>query len=115
MTPARWEKLKARAEELVEKTIAELPSEIQVEALKLPCLFERKNADDPDLLGLYCDFAPGEVSEANGPIILYLAAIEEYCCEEGEDFASEVRLTFLHELGHHLGWDEGDLETRGLG
>jgi predicted Zn-dependent protease with MMP-like domain len=25
-----------------------------------------------------------------------------------------VRLTYLHELGHFLGWDESDLEIRGL-
>ena len=115
MTPARWERLKARAEAVVEKTIAELPPEIKAEALKVPCLFEPENAEDPDLLGLYCEFAPGEVSEANGPIVLYLVAIDDFCADEGGDFAAEVRLTYLHELGHHLGWDEGDLEARGLG
>jgi predicted Zn-dependent protease with MMP-like domain len=115
MTPARWELLKARAGSVIEKTIAELPAEVRAEARKVPCLFEPKNAEDPDLLGLYCEFAPGEVSEANGPIILYLATIADFCAEEGEDFATEVRLTYLHELGHHLGWDEGDLEARGLG
>jgi len=115
MTPARWEKLKARAQGVVEKTITALPPDVLAEARKVPVLFERENAQDSDLLGLYCEFAPGEVSDANGPIILYLATIDDYCAEEGEDFATEVRLTYLHELGHHLGWDEGDLEARGLG
>jgi predicted Zn-dependent protease with MMP-like domain len=114
MTPARWEALKAEAADIVATTVAELPAEIRAEALKVPCLFEPENHDDPDLLGLYCDFVPGEVSEANGPIILYLATIADYCAEEESDFAGEVRLTYLHELGHHLGWDEGDLEARGL-
>jgi predicted Zn-dependent protease with MMP-like domain len=114
MTPARWEKLKARAQGVVEKTIAELPADILAEARKVPVLFEPESADDPDLLGIYCEFSPGEVSPANGPIVLYLATIDDYCTEEGENFASEVRLTYLHELGHHLGWDEGDLEARGL-
>jgi predicted Zn-dependent protease with MMP-like domain len=41
--------------------------------------------------------------------------IEEFCVEEGGDFTDEVRVTYLHELGHHLGWDEDDLEGRGLG
>ena len=115
MTPARWEMLKARAGSVIEKTIDELPPEIVAEAQKVPVLFERENAQDPDLLGIYCEFAPGEVSDANGPIILYLATIDDYCAGEGEDFSAEVRLTYLHELGHHLGWDEGDLEARGLG
>lgn len=115
MNPVHWKKLQARAGEVVEQTIAELPPEIQAEATKVPCLFQVENEDDPDLLGLYCEFTPGALSEANGPIILYLAAIEDYCTEEGTDFDDEVRVTYIHELGHHLGWDEGDLEERGLG
>jgi len=115
MTPALWEKLKARAQVVIDRTIAELPPEILAEAQKVPVLFERQCDDDPDILGTYGHFEPGEVSPANGPIILYLGTIEAYCAEEGENFPSEVRLTYLHELGHHLGWDEGDLEARGLG
>jgi len=115
MNPAHWETLKARAQRVIESTLAELPPDIRTEAQKVPCLFESQSEEDPDLLGLYAgDFMPGEVSAANGPIILYLESIEELCRDEGEDFAVEVRLTYLHELGHHFGWDEGDLEERGL-
>ena len=110
----RWNRLKARAGRVIASTLAQLPAEIQAEARGVPCLFQDYNEDDPDLLGIYSEFAPGEVSEANGPIIIYLGAIEEYCAEEGGDFEDEVRLTFLHELGHHFGWDEGELEERGL-
>jgi predicted Zn-dependent protease with MMP-like domain len=115
MTPALWEKLKARAQSVIEKTIAELPAEVLAEAGKVPVLFERWCREDPDIMGTYGHFEPGEVSPANGPIILYLGTIDDYCKEEGEDFTAEVRLTYLHELGHHLGWDEDDLEARGLG
>ncbi len=115
MNPAHWEELKARAQRVVEDTLAELPPEIRDEAQNVPCLFEPQSEEDPDLLGLYAgDFIAGEISGANGPIILYLAAIEDFCLEGGEDFEDEVRLTYLHELGHHFGWDEGDLEERGL-
>ena len=115
MTPARWELLKARAGSIIEETIAELPGEILAEAQKVPVLFEQRCQDDPDILGTYGHFTLNEIGEANGPIILYLATIEDMCDEEDEDFSVEVRLTYLHELGHHLGWDEGDLEARGLG
>ena len=115
MTPALWEKLKAQAQTVIDQTISELPPEIRTEAQKVPILFERFCADDPDILGTYGHFEPGEVSPANGPIILYLATIDDYCAEEDENFSDEVRLTYLHELGHHLGWDEDDLEARGLG
>lgn len=114
MNPAPWNQLKARAGKVVEATLAELPPEILVEAKKVPVLFETVCADDPDILGTYGHFEPGEISPANGPIILYLEAIEDFCYDEDADFESEVRLTYLHELGHHLGWDEGDLEERGL-
>jgi predicted Zn-dependent protease with MMP-like domain len=110
----RWERLAARAQRVVAATIAELPEEIRAEALKVPCLLERLCEDDPDLLGTYGHFTLHEVSPANGPITLYLQAIDEYCQDEDGDFDEEVRVTFLHELGHHLGWDEGELEERGL-
>jgi predicted Zn-dependent protease with MMP-like domain len=114
MAEAHWKKLEAQAARVVEKTLAELPEEIQAEARGVACLFQEWNEDDSELLGIYNDFAPGEVSDAKGPIILYLGAIEEFCADEGGDFEDEVRLTFLHELGHHFGWDEGELEERGL-
>jgi len=115
MTPALWEKLKTRAQAIVEKTLAELPPEILAEAQKVPILFERSCQEDPEIFGTYGHFTLHEIGEANGPITLYLAAIDDYCLEEGGDFPTEVRLTYLHELGHHLGWDEGELEARGLG
>jgi predicted Zn-dependent protease with MMP-like domain len=110
-----WESLKAQAAQIVGRTISELPPEIRAVAEKVPCLFEPICKEDPEILGTYGHFEPGEVSPANGPIILYLETIADFCDEEGEDFDEEVRLTYLHELGHHLGWDEGDLEERGLG
>jgi len=115
MNPAKWEALKARAQRVIDQTLAELPSDILAEAKKVPYLFEPYAEEDPDLLGIYAgDFMPGEMSAANGPIVLYLAAIEEFCLDEEVEFADEVRVTYLHELGHHFGWDEDDLEERGL-
>jgi len=115
MNSAHWEALKAQAQRVIEKTIAKLPLEVRAEAQKVPFLFETECEDDPDILGTYGHFLPGEVSVANGPIVLYLATIADFCDEDGEDFDEQVRLTYLHELGHHLGWDEDDLEERGLG
>ncbi len=114
MNPDPWERLQARAQRVVEKTIAELPPEVRAEAEKIPCLFQDWNEEDSGLLGIYGEFTAGQISPGNGPIILYLEAIDEMCRDEGGDFADEVRLTYLHELGHHFGWDEGDLEERGL-
>jgi predicted Zn-dependent protease with MMP-like domain len=114
MNPDYWESLRVQASAVVEKTLAELPPEVLSEARQVPVLLQERCEDDPDILGIYSDFTPNEVGEANGPIILYLATIDDFCAEEGGDFAEEVRLTYLHELGHHFGWDEDDLEARGL-
>ena len=105
---------RTRAERVVARTIAELPPELHVEAAKVPCLFQEFDAEDPELLGTYGEFSEHEISGANGPIVLYLAAIETYAQEENLGFDDEVRITYLHELGHHFGWGEGELEERGL-
>jgi hypothetical protein len=71
--PARWDQLLAAAQKVIEQTIAELPPEIAAEATKVPVLFEDVCPDDPEILGRYGHFEPGEISPANGPISLYLA------------------------------------------
>jgi len=111
-----WEVLLTRAEKVIQQTIASLPPELKPEAEKLPCLLERWAAggSDRDTLGEYIGFDPGCRSDCNGPIILYLRAIHEFSREEKTRFEDEVRRTYLHEFGHHLGWDEDDLEERGL-
>jgi len=114
MKATRWDRLLATAQKAVERTMAELPPEVAAEARQVPVLFEEECEDDPEILGHYGHFEPREISDANGPIVLYLRAIELFCVEEGEDFAEQVRITYLHELGHHIGMDEDDLEERGL-
>ena len=110
-----WEKLFKEADEEVQATIQSLPEAIQVEARKVPCILERWCPDGEGLLGLCASFEPGMVSDAPGPLFLYLGEIHEECLEHGLDFRAEVRLTYLHELGHHLGLDEDELEERGIG
>jgi predicted Zn-dependent protease with MMP-like domain len=114
MKPAHWDRLVAIAQKVVEETIAEMPPEVAAVARQVPVLFEEEFAEDPEIMGHYGNFEPGEVSEANGPITLYLGTIEGFCLDEGEDFAAEVGITYLHELGHHIGFGEDDLEERGL-
>lgn len=113
--PEDWESLQARAQMVVDCTLAELPPEILAEARQVPCLFQPESEEDLTILGIYAgQFEPGELSVGRGPIILYLVTIADYCEDGGADFDEEVRLTYLHELGHHFGWDEDELEARGL-
>lgn len=109
------------AEKVVRGCLDTLPEEIRAEAAKIPCLMRSWHPDvvrgdetARELLGEYLSYEEDRVSEVCGPIVLYLEAIELFCEEEGLDFEDEVRATYLHELGHHFGWDEEDLINRGL-
>ncbi len=99
---------------MVKQTIAAMPPELRAEAEKLPCLFERWPPEGEAVLGHCLSFEEHVISEAPGPIVLYLGTIHEDCAELELDYEDEVRITFLHELGHHLGLDEHELEERGL-
>ena len=115
------ERLAEIAEEAVRDCLAKLPMTIRVEAERIPCLMREWHPDVADgdetareLLGEYIGYEEDRVGELYGPIVLYLRAIQLYCREEGLCFEEEVRVTYLHELGHHFGWDENDIAERGL-
>ena len=59
---------------------------------------------------------PGQIMLFRGPI-QRLAA--EFAEEAGEPYASELRrqihITLLHEIGHHFGLEEDDLDRLGYG
>ena len=112
-----WETLCSRGGLIVESLISQFPADIATEARKVPCLFrERAEKESPGyrLMGTYHNFIPGRKSEHNGPIFIYLRSIEDFCREQNLDFEEEVRKVYLHELGHHFGWDEVDLVRHGL-
>ncbi len=73
---------------------------------------------EPDILGLFVGAPHGETGEAGQvvppQIFLYLRSLWEYAESDAEIFREEVRLTYLHELGHFLGWDEDAVAARGL-
>jgi predicted Zn-dependent protease with MMP-like domain len=113
------------ASAVVAETLAEFPAEIREAAKVVPVLFERVPGKDvlddgfePDLLGLFTGSPVGtEYSEGNPEaprIILYTANLWDYAEDDLDAYKVEVRLTFLHELGHYLGWDEGQVAARGL-
>jgi predicted Zn-dependent protease with MMP-like domain len=47
-------------------------------------------------------------------IVLYLENIWDMAAGDLACFNDEVKITYLHELGHYLGWDEDDLAARDL-
>jgi predicted Zn-dependent protease with MMP-like domain len=43
-------------------------------------------------------------------IFLYRRPILDYWCESGEDLRRLVRHVRIHEIGHHFGFSDGDME-----
>ncbi|MEQ8369698.1 MAG: metallopeptidase family protein [Alphaproteobacteria bacterium] len=69
-----------------------------------------------DLLGLYRGVAMTEKSGFDLPgepdmVFLYRRPILDYWCDSGEDLERLVRHVLIHEIGHHFGFSDSDMET----
>lgn len=69
-----------------------------------------------DLLGLYVGTPFGEQSVTTSRthtdmIFLYRRPILDYWCDTGEDLADIVRHVLIHEIGHHFGFSDEDMEA----
>lgn len=122
MKPSRLVEIAA---DVVGAAQRQLPPDIRPLARAVPVQYEaRPSADvlaegfEPDILGLFSGSAHGtelmQTNPAPPVILLYLENLWAFAEEDMEIFRDETRLTYLHELGHYLGWDEDDLTRRGL-
>ncbi len=122
MTP---EKLVQIAADAVGATQRKLPPEIRTLARSIPVHYERLPAPDvmaegfpDDILGLFTGNPHGTELEETNPappqILLYLENLWDFAHRDERAFREETRLTYLHELGHYLGWSEDEVSARGL-
>ena len=68
-----------------------------------------------DLLGLYQGVSLDRKSVSDAPddldrIFLYRRPLLDYWCETGESLEAIVRNTLIHEIGHHFGFSDHDME-----
>jgi predicted Zn-dependent protease with MMP-like domain len=68
-----------------------------------------------ELLGLYRGVALPRKSLSDphpdiDMILLYRRPILDYWCETGEDLFDVVRHVLIHEIGHHFGFSDDDME-----
>ena len=68
-----------------------------------------------DLLGLYQGVSLDLKSVAYAAhdvdmIFLYRRPILDYCADTGEDFRDVVRHVLIHEIGHHFGFSDADMD-----
>ena len=113
------------AETVIGKVAARLPADIREATKGVAVGLELEMADrwldegiDPDNLGLFsgpslrdpeCDsgFEPPRIT-------LFLYNLWDYAEGDWDKYDAEVRRTYLHELGHYLGLEEGDMPRLGL-
>jgi predicted Zn-dependent protease with MMP-like domain len=109
----------------VKSALLALPQEIRDEAAEcriefceMGALIDIDEDLDPDLLGLFegnarCDPLPAAPDEMPR-IRLFLDNLWDDCNGDLQTYRDEVRITFLHELGHYLGLDEDQVAELGL-
>jgi predicted Zn-dependent protease with MMP-like domain len=122
---AHWTTLLEIAGDEVRQTLHQLPPHLRTRACSLPCVYEdrpspelQEDGTPHDTLGLFVGEEWAETGSTLTPlpaqIILFLENLWEFAGKDEEVYRDEVRITFLHELGHYLGLDEIDLDDRGL-
>ena len=120
-----FETLSSWADEELKALIKILPQDIQDASAAVAISLEEKpghGAYDEELEGDELALFPkalalnGRARGRRDPRIrLFLINLWEWVGEEEHDYRDEVGTTFLHELGHYLGWDEDEVAERGLG
>ena len=121
-----WKELCRLAQDTVDRTRDRLPDDIRGLAATLPVTMEAfpegPMLDDenvsPDILGLFVGAPHGHGVNDDTPlppqVLLFLENLWDEADGDLAAYREEVRITYLHELGHYLGWGEDEVTRRGL-
>ena len=103
-----------------------LPRSIREYVEDVPLLIEEWPSEDlmsgenvsPQILGIYLGIPRTELQVTDQPedltrVILFKRNLEKICRDRG-DLIEQIQITLRHEIGHHLGLSEEDLERLGL-
>ena len=107
----------AEFEGLVADALDAVPPDLMALLDNVVVLVEDRNADEPDLLGLYEGIALTERDSSYGgslpdAITIYRDALLDICDTE-DDVVEEVTVTVIHEIAHHFGIDDDRLHELG--
>ena len=119
------ERLARRIDAIVKRIQNALPEDLRKLAEGVPVYCEWKMAPHwveeglaPDSLGVFSGPSLADSTELpsleSPAITFFLAELWDYSEEDLGIFDEEARITYLHEFGHYLGLEEGDMEERGL-
>lgn len=110
MSPQRFEELVADALDLIPTELAQAMDNVVI-------LVEDRNAEEPEVLGLYDGVALTERDTTYSgwlpdTITIYRESVLEICdCDD--DVVHEVAVTVIHEISHHFGIDDDRLHELG--
>lgn len=117
------DQLRTLAEAEVAEVLDHLPEKLRRAAARVSISYEPSPTPQDVEEGLFGD----ELGLFEGPsliddpgieevprIRLFLANLWDWVEWDEALYREEVATTFLHELGHFLGWDEDDIAARGL-
>jgi predicted Zn-dependent protease with MMP-like domain len=119
-------RLTSIARDVVASAERRLPPKVRAVAAQVPVCYEpvpneaiREEGWESDILGLFVGHEHGgdllgDPDPLPPQILLFLENLWDYAEGDEAVFRDEVRLTYLHELGHYLGWDEDEVAQRGL-
>lgn len=117
-------------DDLLERAIAELPEQVRRWLEEVPVMAEDRPSrrllremgmsEDEELYGLHSGVALTERSversgEAPDHILIFREPLWRLAGGSRRRLEREIRITLLHEIGHHFGLDEDDLEELGYG
>lgn len=115
LTPAEFHALAEAELALIPKPLRDLLVNVAIVTRDAPGL-EAEEMEEPDeLLGLYDGATRAEMlsNDAHGSlpakVYLYQRNLEDVS-KNAADLRRELRLTLRHELAHHFGFDDEDLE-----
>ena len=115
----------AEIERLAEKALLTIPAELRRHVANVVLRVEdfcdeetekEMELESPfELMGLYrgIDMVRDSVSAVRSSpdmIFLYRRPLLDYWCETGEDLYVLVRHVMIHEIGHHFGFSDDDME-----
>ncbi|MEE8274875.1 MAG: metallopeptidase family protein [Alphaproteobacteria bacterium] len=115
----------ADIEAIARAALAEIPEELRRHARDVVILVEEFPDEDVeremglespfDLLGLYQGVSLDRKGVSDAPddldrVFLYRRPLLDYWCETGESLEALVRNTLIHEIGHHFGFSDDDMD-----
>lgn len=84
-----------------------MPPELAAALGNVAVVVREADPDEPELFGLYeeHEYLPARVTIFRKPLVEAFS--------DPDELAEQIRITVLHELGHHFGLDEGRLDELG--